>query len=596
MTEVAVQMRFFSLLGVTVSLFFSHLVFAEAFVPNDPLYPQQWNLDKQATGALIDANVAAAWAKGWTGEGVRIGIIELGLFDGTHPDLAENFAPDSNLGGITGASSHATEVAGIAAARGGNGIGVTGAAPYAQLSGLVIDDWAATLGEQYAQAARWRNDAINIKSWSVGNLLSYRYYALTPQFKQAVQETAINGIINVRAAMNYRYNANAFDDKNFFDEIIVGAIGSDGRYADYSDYGSNLTVTAPSGSTGHLGITSATTGNSYASDLSGTSYATPLASGILALVKEAQPNLNVRFAKHLLAKTSRIVDPLDATFFNRPDQPSLIAETSQITPFGAWRTNSAGIHFNNNYGFGLIDADALVDAAQQFVGVTPLSSFSTGSMSVGETIPEDGTLSRTFTLANQGPLEDLTVDFSIYGTYLSSIEMTLTSPAGTVSVLNDAFYATSPGLRQRDWTYLTNSFWGEDPSGTWTLTMRDLPWTPADEMADHVLWNSFGINARFGSLIPAAEGDFDADGDIDGNDYLRWQQNFGSTTNLAADDNHNGVVDAADYVLWRKHFGETSALSTSQAPVPEPTTLVVLLLSSIGSFGARAFSLRPFSK
>ena len=64
-------------------------------------------------------------------------------------------------------------------------------------------------------------------------------------------------------------------------------------------------------------------------------------SGILALAKEAQPNLNTRFAKHLLARTCRLIDPYDST------------------PMGGWTTNGAGYHFNNNYGFGLVDADAL---------------------------------------------------------------------------------------------------------------------------------------------------------------------------------------------------------------------------------------------
>jgi len=45
----------------------------------------------------------------------------------------------------------------------------------------------------------------------------------------------------------------------------------------------------------------------------GTSSATPLAAGIVALAKQVQPALNVRFAKHLLVRSSALVDPNDPT-------------------------------------------------------------------------------------------------------------------------------------------------------------------------------------------------------------------------------------------------------------------------------------------
>ena len=61
----------------------------------------------------------------------------------------------------------------------------------------------------------------------------------------------------------------------------------------------------------------------------------------MALGKQANPNMDVRLAKHILARTSTIVNASD----------------SSQTSDGGWRTNAAGIHFNQNYGFGLINAD-----------------------------------------------------------------------------------------------------------------------------------------------------------------------------------------------------------------------------------------------
>jgi fibronectin-binding autotransporter adhesin len=70
---------------------------------------------------------------------------------------------------------------------------------------------------------------------------------------------------------------------------------------------------------------------------------------------------------------------------------------------------------------------------------------------------------------------------------------------------------------------------------------------------------------------------------------------------LPGDYNNNGVVDAADYVVWRKglgttytqsdynvwrtHFGQTAgsgAGASTNAAVPEPTTLVLLMFAAIG--------------
>lgn len=73
-------------------------------------------------------------------------------------------------------------------------------------------------------------------------------------------------------------------------------------------------------------------------------------------------------------------------------------------------------------------------------------------------------------------------------------------------------------------------------------------------------------------------GDYNFDGTVDAEDFVVWQQSFGSTTNLSADGNQDGSVDAADFTIWRDHF---AAGGGSTAAVPEPCSL--LLLASLAS-------------
>lgn len=74
----------------------------------------------------------------------------------------------------------------------------------------------------------------------------------------------------------------------------------------------------------------------------GTSASAPLAAGIFALVLEANPNLTWRDIQHLVAFTSQ---------YN-----SLAANPG-------WKTNAAGFKVNSRFGFGLLDASALVKSA-----------------------------------------------------------------------------------------------------------------------------------------------------------------------------------------------------------------------------------------
>jgi hypothetical protein len=66
-----------------------------------------------------------------------------------------------------------------------------------------------------------------------------------------------------------------------------------------------------------------------------------------------------------------------------------------------------------------------------------------------------------------------------------------------------------------------------------------------------------------------APGDFDGDEDVDGADFLEWQQGLG------------GEFDAQDLADWKANFG-TGGGVPAVASIPEPASLVLVALSVLG--------------
>lgn len=103
-------------------------VLASADRGSDPLYPAQ---PAAARWHLAELHRYA------TGQGIRIAVIDSGV-DVDHPDFRGQVAINRNFvdAGPPLAETHGTEVAGIIAARAGNGIGIAGIAPKARLLAL----------------------------------------------------------------------------------------------------------------------------------------------------------------------------------------------------------------------------------------------------------------------------------------------------------------------------------------------------------------------------------------------------------------------------------------------------------------------------
>ena len=115
-----------------------------------------------------------------------------------------------------------------------------------------------------------------------------------------------------------------------------------------------------------------------------------------------------------------------------------------------------------------------------------------------------------------------------------------------------------------------------------TLNLPDLSPSLVWDLAD-----LYTAGELLVSLSPLAS-DFDEDGDVDGNDFLRWQRNFsildGTASLSNGDANGDGDVDGDDFLLWQRNYPYPTVLSS----VPEPNSLVLLALSGLLMLRRRA--------
>ena len=464
-------------------------------VPNDPFFSYtaanpgyQWHLRNTgqnggASGA--DVNVVSTWDT-YKGACIRIGIVDDGL-EVTHPDLAPNvdLLNDHDFNGSDddpspGAENfHGTACAGVAAARGNNGIGVTGVAPEATLVGLRLIA-APTTDMEEADAFAWHDDIIQVKSNSWGPYDgAFGTGGPGPLSLAALEAAATTGrdgkgTLFVWAAGN---GNGAGDDSNYDGwanspfAIAVSAMNDKGKQAWYSEPGANILVCAPSNG-GKQGITTTdraadlgyNTGEStpefpdfadtdYTNTFSGTSAATPAVAGVVALMLQANPNLTCRDVQEILVRTAKKNDPYD----------------------GGWVTNGAGFHFNLSYGAGLVDAQAATTMAATWTNVAARQSRTIAATGLNLAVPDfdENGLSHTFTVApaDNLRLEHVTVHVKATHPYRGNLEWRLTSPSGVSARLARArFNDTGADL---DWTFMATHFWGERSVGDWKLQVID---------------------------------------------------------------------------------------------------------------------------
>jgi subtilisin family serine protease len=259
-------------------------------------------------------------------------------------------------------------------------------------------------------------------------------------------------------------------------------------------------------STGGTSINLATNSNCNYSHMNGTSASAPTVTGVVALMLSANPNLSWRDVRHILATTSRQVDPNYGNAYQRNKQITLAtntstSDTSTTLSDGAftarldygWQTNAAGYKYSNWYGFGLVNAAAAVAAAKATTSYKPaaltLPDFITfkGTDGEDEKITVDYgkvTKLKEFTVSGTDRVDALQVSLGSVGSAadtdnntkslcIGSVGIYVRSPSGTVSVLSvpyNSYWSTNKKLyKESNYGLSSYAFYGERASGTWEI-------------------------------------------------------------------------------------------------------------------------------
>ena len=184
----------------------------------------------------------------------------------------------------------------------------------------------------------------------------------------------------------------------------------------------------PLNDTGMPGIATTDNGNRYRGDFGGTSAATPIVSGVAALVRDANEALTWRDVKLILAASARKNDEDDSGW----EQGAL-----------KYGSDAERYNFNHEYGFGVVDAKAAVDLARSWTNVPPLRQISATSADSDVTIPDatsngaGATVTSTVAIASYVEFtEFVEVNAHFDHSSFRDLDVELVSPSGAVSKLS----------------------------------------------------------------------------------------------------------------------------------------------------------------
>lgn len=331
-----------------------------ASIPNDPLFPNQWNLynSGQYGSAYngIDIKYARSNDMSLGSSDVIVAVFDSG-FELTHPDLnvcslSYNAMTSTSPSVIYG--DHGTACAGIISAKTHNALGVSGIAPFSpvmsisQQFGIYVPNQSQLLANGFSYA---KNNGASVisNSWSGG--------AQSQILEDAMQDALDNGrdgkgCIIVFSAGNANNGTVSYPASALDDIIAVGAMSPDGKRKSPStidgetwwgsNYGTALDIVAPGvkiPTTDRTGSAGYNTSGDYFLNFNGTSSACPHVAAVAALVISVVPTLT----------RQQVVEAILTSTYKLPSYSFSTTKT-----YGTW---------NQEVGYGLLNAKAAIQKA-----------------------------------------------------------------------------------------------------------------------------------------------------------------------------------------------------------------------------------------
>ncbi|MFH1107765.1 MAG: S8 family serine peptidase [Planctomycetota bacterium] len=362
----------------TPNLAFRPQFFARV-LPNDPYFPKQWHLNNTGqSGGTSDADINApeAWDITTGDPNVVVAVLDTGV-DIDHPDLTENiwtngaeipnnqYDDDGNgyvddihgydfydadpWPGPVGDDAHGTACAGLLAARGSNGLGVTGVTWHCKIMPIrIASEEGFTTDADIADAVRYAaaNGAdVLSNSWGAWSplLLLTTHSALKEVTAPGQMGRGGRGCVVLASSGNRTEGGPVVWPAAFPEVIAVGATDHENGVWYYSGRGPELDLVAPSGDAsfngniwttdmvGPPGYNNRDPGIlDYTDYMGGTSAACAVAAGAAALVLSGNPDLTSIEVQRVLLRSARDLGELGR---------------------------------DDNYGWGCVDAYAAIQAA-----------------------------------------------------------------------------------------------------------------------------------------------------------------------------------------------------------------------------------------
>ncbi|NWH25868.1 FURIN protein, partial [Grus americana] len=448
--------------------------------PTDPKFPQQWYLvsagqglhgagqggelpSRGAAGASSgDADVAP---KGWLSSGCCCQaawvLVPLAVA-GAQPCAPH--APSEHSWSCFNCR-HGTRCAGEVAAVANNGICGVGVAYNARIGGVRMLDGEVTDAVE-AHSLGLNPNHIHIYSASWGpeddgkTVDGPARLAEEAFFRGVSQGRGGLGSIFVWASGNGGREHDSCNCDGYTNSIYTLSISSTTQYGNVPWYSeacsSTLATTYSSGNQNEKQIVTTDLRQKCTESHTGTSASAPLAAGIIALTLEANKNLTWRDMQHLVVQTSK------PAHLNAND----------------WVTNGIGRKVSHSYGYGLLDAGAMVSLAKNWTTVGPqrkcVIDVLTEPKDIGKRLEVRRKVDACLGKANYiSRLEHAQARLTLSYNRRGDLAIHLVSPMGTRSTLLASRPHDFSADGFNDWAFMTTHSWDEDPSGEWVLEIEN---------------------------------------------------------------------------------------------------------------------------